>query len=373
MSAGPLAGVRVLELGGLGPVPYCGMVLADLGAEVIQVRRPQAPGNLANSVLDRSRTSVVIDLRTADGVAAVCDLAREVDVVIEGFRPGVVERLGVGPEDLTGVNERLVYGRMSGFGQDGPFAHQPGHDINFIALSGALDAIGRHGEPPTIPLNLVADFGGGGMQLAVGVLAALLEARASGRGQVVDASMTEGATSLMAMSYGLRGQGTWVDRRGGNVYDGGAPFYDVYACADGGYMAVGAIEPHFYLALLEELGLHDVLDPREQRDRSQWAHAKKLIAEAFSRHTRDEWTQRFARRESCVTPVLSMAEAPHHPQAQARRSFVSPGGPVQPAPVPRFSRTPLAPPRPAPATGEHTARVLHDRTPATPRSNREDH
>ncbi|HET7399157.1 MAG TPA: CaiB/BaiF CoA-transferase family protein [Intrasporangium sp.] len=356
---GPLTGVTVVELGGIGPAPFCAMVLADLGADVVRVQRPGASGAAANPVLDRGRRSITVDLRQEPGRALVRDLAARADALVEGFRPGVAERLGLGPADLHARNPRLVYGRMTGFGQDGPLAQRAGHDLNYIALTGALAAIGRPGSPPTPPLNLVADFGGGGMLLAVGVLAAVLSARTTGAGQVVDAAMVDGSALLMSMVYGLHAMGEWTVERGTNLLDGGCPFYDVYACADGAHQAVGALEPQFFAELVRVLGVQDEVDLTRQYDRETWPHQRAVISRAFAARPRDEWTELFTDVDACVTPVLTMAEAPTHPHNVARGTLPRDGhGVVQPAPAPRFSRTPAAPPRAAAAPGAHTDELL---------------
>lgn len=347
--SGPLAGLRVVELAGIGPGPYACMLLADAGADVLRVDRaggPPPPSGPSWDVLLRSRRSVAVDLKQADGVALVMDLVAGADALVEGWRPGVAERLGLGPEPCLERNPALVYGRMTGWGQDGPMAPRAGHDIDYIALSGALWSVGRNGEAPVPPLNLVGDFGGGGMLMAFGVCAALLEARRSGRGQVVDAAMVDGASSLMAMTYAFIGAGLWRVERGANLLDGGAPFYDVYEAADGQHVAVGAIEPQFYAELLRGLGLDGEPDLPSQMDRSRWPELKRRLAEVFATRTRDEWAAVFDGSDACVAPVLSPAEAPSHPHNQARGTFVDVAGVVQPGPVPRFSRTPGAVQRP---------------------------
>lgn len=356
-AAGPLAGVRVVELSGIGPAPYCAMLLADLGADVVRVDR-MGGSTLPTPVLDRGRRSIEVDLKHPDGLDVVRRLAASADVLLEGFRPGVLERLGLDPEGLLAQNPRLVVARMTGYGQDGPLADRAGHDITYVALSGALASIGERGGPPTVPLNLVADFGGGGMLMAVGILAALHSARETGRGQVVDASMVEGAASLMAMIYGFRAVGAWSLERGSNVLDGGAPFYRTYRCADGGYVAVGAIEPQFYRLLLEGLGLTDELSVQAQMDAGTWPATHDLLASTFATRTRAEWVETFGDTDACVQPVLDLDEAPEHPHNQARGTFVDVGGQTQPAPVPRFSATPAAVPEPAPAPGADTEAIL---------------
>ncbi|WP_042408350.1 CaiB/BaiF CoA transferase family protein [Streptacidiphilus carbonis] len=357
---GPLAGLRVVELGGIGPGPFCGMLLADLGAEVVRIDRPERTGRpVSPAMLHRGRRSAAVDLKHPEGARTVLRLIERADAVLEGFRPGVAERLGLGPEDCLARNPRLVYGRMTGWGQQGPWAQQPGHDINYIALSGALHAVGAAGGDPVVPLNLVGDFGGGGMLLAFGMTAALLQVARGGPGQVVDAAMTDGSALLMAMAYGFLGQGAWHDERGSNLLDGGAPFYRVYRCADGRHVAVGALEPQFYTALLDGLGLADDPDLAAQHDREQWPVMHAKLAAAFAAADRDHWARRFAGTQACVTPVLSLTEAPQHPHNQARNTFRStPDGAPAPAPAPRFSATPAAAPVPSPPFGADTDAVL---------------
>lgn len=356
---GPLHGVQVVELGGIGPAPFAAMMLADLGADVVRVHRVGETAE-PNAALDRGRRSIAVQLKDPRGVDVVRELAAGADALIEGFRPGVLERLGLGPRELHAANPALVIGRMTGYGQDGPFAPRAGHDINYIALSGALAAIGPAGHRPTPPINLVADFGGGGMPLALGVVSAVLSARATGRGQVVDAAMVEGAASLMAMIYGFHGRGQWSVRRGENLFDSGAPWYDTYACADGRYVAVGALEPQFFAVLLERLGLRERIDADRQLDRDTWPHQRAEFEAAFAAHPRAHWESVFADVDACVTPVLDMDEAPAHPHNAARGAFVTLDGVTQPAPAPRFSGTPNAAPAPAPAVGAHTDELLAD-------------
>ncbi|MEQ3553445.1 CaiB/BaiF CoA-transferase family protein [Pseudonocardia nematodicida] len=337
-SHGPLHGIRVVEFAGLGPGPFAAMLLADAGADVIRVDRPAVP--VDGGALTRGRPWIGLDLKTGTGRATALALARRADVLIEGFRPGVMERLGLGPEVCLAANPRLVYGRMTGWGQDGPRAHEAGHDINYLAETGALRSIARCGEAPVPPLNLVGDYGGGGMLLAFGITTALLERHTSGRGQVVDAAMTDGVSLLMTGIWSRAAQGRWSGEPGTNDIDSGAPFYDVYPTADGEYMAVGAIEPRFWTRLLDGLGL-DPAELPEQWDRERWPAAKKRVAEVFAGRSRAEWTAVFADRDACVTPVLSMAEAPDAPQIAARGTLHrGPDGP-QPAPAPRLGRTPL--------------------------------
>lgn len=354
---GPLRGVRVIELSGIGPGPFCAMMLADLGADVVRVHRV-GDRSAVNPVLDRGRRSIAVDLKHPRGVDLVRQLAAGADVVLEGFRPGVLERLGIGPDVLLGDNPDLVVGRMTGFGQDGPFAARAGHDINYIAMSGALAAIGRKDAAPTPPLNLVGDFGGGGMLLAFGIVSALLSARTTGQGQVVDAAMVEGSAALMAMMYGYRAEGLWGLTRGEQIFDSGAPFYDSYVCADGGYMAVGAIEPQFFSTLVDRLGLTEQVDLARQRDRETWGHQRGLFAAAFAAQPRAHWEATFADVDACVTPVLDMDEAPRHPHNVARAAFVEVDGAAQPAPAPRFSGTPTGAPSGAPSAGQDTGAIL---------------
>ena len=339
---GPLDGVRVLELAGLGPCPMCGMLLAELGADVLRIERVEPSGlgfDLAPDadLLNRSRPAVAVDLKQAAGIDLVLALTERADALIEGFRPGVMERLGLGPEACTRRNPRLVYGRVTGWGQTGPLAGTAGHDLNYIALTGALHAIGRAGQPPTPPLNLAGDFGGGALYLAVGVLAALVEARRSGRGQVVDAAMVDGAASLMTAAYALRAAGLADDRRGTNVLDGGAHYYDVYETRDGRHLAVAAIEPKFYAELLRRLDLDPATLP--QAPRQDWPAHKAELAAVFRTRTRDEWMAAFEGSDACVAPVLDMGEAPRHPHNRARETFVQRAGRWQPNAAPRFSRT----------------------------------
>jgi alpha-methylacyl-CoA racemase len=339
--SGPLRGTRVVELAGIGPGPYACMLLADMGAEVLRVDRPGGGALSLSSydVLDRGRRSVAVDLKSPAGAEVVLRLVERADVLVEGFRPGVAERLGVGPEACAARNPGLVYARMTGWGQQGPLADRAGHDIDYAALAGALHAVGEPGRKPVPPLNLVADFGGGSLFLVNGVLAALLERGRSGLGQVVDAAMVDGVTSLMSMFYGLRAGGAWSDERGANLLDGGAPFYDTYLCADGRYVAVGALEPQFWAALVDTLGLRD-LPP--QHDRARWPELRQRLTDAFAVRSRDEWAELFAGVDACVAPVLTLGEAARHPHLVARGSVVERDGVTQPAAAPRFSRTPSA-------------------------------
>jgi alpha-methylacyl-CoA racemase len=341
--AGPLVGLRVVELAGLGPGPHAAMVLADLGADVVRIDRPAGTSHLGDAGSPdptlRGRRLVAADLKTPAGVTAVLRLVERADVLIEGYRPGVAERLGVGPAECHARNPRLVYARMTGWGQDGPLARRAGHDINYISLTGALHAIGRTGERPVPPLNLVGDFGGGSMLVLIGVLAALWEADRSGRGQVVDAAMVDGVSLLAQMIWSLLGQGAWVDERAANLLDGHAPFYDTYTCADGKHVAVGALEPQFYAQLLAGLGLDPSVTPA-QDDRDRWPELRTTFRHVFALRTRDEWDEVFRDTDACVSPVLSFTEAIEHPHLAARSTVVAPNGVRQAAPAPRFSRTP---------------------------------
>ncbi len=341
-AAGPLRGTRVVELSGLGPVPYAGMLLAELGADVLRVDRPGGGRVLMpadRELLHRSRPCAAVDLKHPDGRDLVLRLLADADVLVEGLRPGVTERLGLGPDDALARNPRLVYARMTGWGQAGPRAAEAGHDINYLGLTGALHAVGP-AERPVPPLNIAADFGGGSLFLVVGVLAALLERGVSGRGQVVDAAMVDGASSLVTMVQGMLGAGLWRDRREANLLDGGAPFYTTYACADGRFVAVGALEPQFHARLLEGLGLTGRLGA--QHDVAAWPEHRRVMAEVFATRTRDDWAAHFAGTDACVTPVLGLTEAPHDPHLAARRSYVEVDGVAQPGLAPRFSRTPGA-------------------------------
>jgi alpha-methylacyl-CoA racemase len=332
---GPLEGVKIIELGGIGPVPYGSMVLAEAGASVLRIaRHDQPPGPPADFSV-RSRPTIGVDLKAPAGVALVLDLVEQADALVEGFRPGVAERMGLGPEACQARNPRLVYGRMTGWGQEGPWAQAAGHDINYIATAGALWPIGPAGAPPEPPLNLVGDFGGGGMLLAFGVAAGLLQAERSGRGPVVDAAMVDGVASQLTLLFAMRAMGVWQDERGGNLLDSGAPFYGVYEAKDGGYVAVGAIEPKFYAELLAGLGLSGEELPR-QMDRAAWPAMRERFAAVFATRTRDQWSETFAGTDACVTAVLAPAEAPGHPHVAARQTYVDVDGAVQPNAAPRF-------------------------------------
>lgn len=358
---GPLQGLRIIEFAGIGPGPFCGMMLADHGADVIRIDRTgrrQNDGGLSGDVLLRSRRGMAINLKDDRGVALARDLCASADGVIEGFRPGVMERLGLAPEVLLKANPRLVYGRMTGWGQDGPYAAMAGHDINYIAISGALHAIGRTGERPVPPLNLVGDFGGGGMMLAFGMVSALLHAQRTGKGQVVDAAMSEGAAVLMATIYSRRAAGQWEDRRESNLIDGGAHFYDSYETADGKHVAIGPIEPQFYHLLLDLLDLADDPAFADQLDRNVWPTLKQRIAKRFRTRTRDQWCEIFEGTDACFAPVMSLDEAPDHIHNKARGAFVDVAGVRQPAPAPRYSEMPAAKPAPLEQGGEVTAAIL---------------
>jgi alpha-methylacyl-CoA racemase len=345
-TTGPLSGVRVLEIQGMGPGPFATMILSDFGADVIRVDRADAVGNeegdriAALDVLARGRRSVALDLKRPAAVDLVLKLVDRADVLVEGYRPGVMERLGLGPGVCLERNPRLVYGRVTGWGQDGPWAAQAGHDINYIALAGTLWPIGRGGEAPVPPINYVGDFGGGGMLLALGICAALTERASSGRGQVVDAAMVDGAASLMTMIHSFHEAGLWNEERGANLLDTGAPWYDAYETSDGRYLAVGGLESRFYAELLAGMGLADDESMQNQNDRDLWPAMKKRFAAVIATKTRDEWTEIFDGTDACAVPVLSPWEAPLHPHNQARSTFVEVDGRVQPAPAPRFSRTP---------------------------------
>lgn len=361
---GPLKGLKVIEIAAMGPVPFCGMLLGDLGAEVIRVdRTARAEMGIekaeAYELRGRNKRSVAIDLKRPEGRAAFLKLVGQADVVLDGFRPGVAERLGIGPEDCMGVRPGVVYGKATGWGQDGPLAMTAGHDINYIALTGALDMIGPAGGAPVPPLNLVGDYGGGALFLALGVLAAVHEARNSGRGQVVDAAMIDGASALLAVFYGFHAAGQLNPGRGTNILDGGAPYYTTYQTADGGYMAVGAIEARFYAEMIGRLGL-SAADLPGQNDRQKWPLLRATLARRFLERTRDEWARVFEGSDACVSPVLSLAEAPLHPHNQARAATTEVAGIRHPSPAPRFSRTPGAITRAPARTGEHTAAVLAD-------------
>ncbi|MGX1952889.1 CaiB/BaiF CoA transferase family protein [Streptomyces sp. CB02115] len=358
---GPLTGVRVVELAGIGPGPFAAMLLADLGADVVRVDRPGGAGlgiDPASDLTNRNKRSVLLDLKSDEGPARVLDLVERADILIEGYRPGVAERLGVGPEACLARNPKLVYGRMTGWGQDGPLAERAGHDIAYLALTGTLSMIGKPDEPPVVPANLVGDYAGGSLYLVVGVLAALQHARAHGEGQVVDAAIVDGAAHLATMIHGMLAAGSWQDRRGTNLLDGGCPFYGTYATSDGGHMAVGPLEGQFYAEFIGLLGIADAFPDRW--DLARWDELRAAVTERFLTRTRAEWTEVFDGTDACVAPVLSLTEAPHHPHLAARSTFVEHSGLTQPAPAPRFSATPVSvrsgPARP----GGDTAAVADD-------------
>jgi len=361
---GALDGVRVIELAGIGPGPFCGMMLADMGADVVRIDRAGAvrggdPANPPANVNARGRRSIGVDLKSDEGRDLVLRMVADADVVFEGFRPGVAERLGLGPEDCMARNPAIVYGRMTGWGQDGPYAQTAGHDINYIALAGALAHIGRDDTGPVPPLNLVGDFGGGGMYLAFGIVCALLSARSTGEGQVVDAAMVDGAASLMSFFYGMLHTGFASERRGENMLDTGAHFYDVYECADGEYISIGSIEPQFYAEMIEKLGL-DPDDFADQHDRSRWTELKAKVAAVVVTRTRDEWDAVLEGSDVCYAPVLAVSEAMEHPHHVARGTFVESGGLRQPGPAPRLSGTPGSIRRPPPHEGQHTDELLDE-------------
>ena len=360
--AGPLQGLRVVELAGIGPGPHAAMILGDLGADVVRIERPGGGGGTPKGSPDatlRNRRSVAANLKTDEGRDLVLRLIAKADVLIEGYRPGVTERLGLGPEDCAKVNERLVYARMTGWGQTGPRSQLAGHDINYISLTGVLHSIGRAGERPVPPLNLVGDFGGGSMFLIVGILAALFERQTSGKGQVVDTAMVDGASVLAQMVWGMRANGLWTDERGTNMLDGGAPYYDTYTCADGRYVAIGAIEPQFYAAMLDGLGL-SAEDLPEQNDVSRWPELRARFAEVIASRDRDHWAKVFADSDACVTPVLTFGEVETEPHIAERDTFYRVDDNLQPSPAPRFSRTVPSTPKPPGDSGVDTEAVLRD-------------
>ncbi len=361
--AGPLQGLRVVELAGIGPGPHAAMILGDLGADVVRVERPSKSGQPSGDSMLRNRRSVTADMKSDEGRELVLSLIKKADVLIEGFRPGVTERLGLGPEDCAKVNERLIYGRMTGWGQTGPRALQAGHDINYISLNGLLHAVGRKGERPVPPLNLAGDFGGGSMFLLVGILSALFERQTSGKGQVVDAAMVDGSSVLMQMMWSFRRQGVWSDERGTNMLDTGAPYYDTYETSDGKYMAVGSIEPQFYAELLAKLELDPASLPA-QNDVARWPELRDTFTAAFKAQTRDHWTKVFTGSDACVSPVLSFAEVETEPHITERDTFfrfsAEDGGNLEPMPAPRFSRSVPSIPTPPRVPGSDTESVLRD-------------
>lgn len=356
---GPLQGIRIIEMAGIGPGPFCAMLLADMGADVIRVERVGGNNLLGvdYDILNRGKRSVAVDLKTAHGVETTLKLLEKAHGLIEGFRPGVMERIGLGPDLCLGRNPKLIYGRMTGWGQDGPLAHAAGHDINYIALTGALHAIGTKEGAPVPPLNLVGDFGGGAMYLAFGMVCGLLEAQSSGKGQVIDAAMTDCASHLMAMMYGLKHHDLWVEKRESNLLDGGAHFYGAFECADGKWVSIGSIEPKFYALLLEKAGIEDKAF-KKQHSTGDWPELKGKMADIFKARTREEWCDIMEGTDICFAPVLDMSEAPDHHHNKARGTFIERDGVVQPAPAPRFSRTCPIIQRHPPEPGEHTDEIL---------------
>ena len=355
---GPLKGLQIIEMAGIGPAPFCGMVLSDLGANVIRVDRVTSAGSVSRQeASNRGKKSIAVDLKTPKGIEIVLNLVEASDAIFEGFRPGVMEKLGLGPDVCLQKNKKIVFGRMTGWGQEGPLAFAAGHDINYISLSGVLATIGRPGAPPVPPLNLIGDYGGGGMLLALGLVAALFETKSSGKGQVIDAAMVDGSALLMTMIYTMRGMGLWKDSLGSNFLDGGAHFYDTYECKDGKFISIASIEPKFYQLLREITPLEDSIFD-DQLSRESWPEQKKALKEIFLKKTQQEWCDLMEGTDICFAPVLNMAEAPEHPHNKARGTFIELEGIVQPAPAPRFSRT-VPEVYPAPAyVGEHTEEVL---------------
>ena len=360
--SGPLAGLKIIEISGVGPGPFCGMLLADMGADVIRVEKQTGNAFAQNpdyDYLNRGKRCIGVNLKSEEGRKVVLKLAETADGMFEGFRPGVAEKLGIGPDEVMAVNPKLVYGRMTGWGQDGPLSQTAGHDINYISLSGALHATGLRGAKPTVPLSLVGDFGGGGLILAYGMMCALFEASKSGQGQVVDSAMFEGAATLMTSFFGAQKVGFWKEERGTNMLDSGAHFYDTYECADGEYVSVGAIEGPFYAALIEGLGLSQDELPN-QMDMERWPAMTEKFAAIFKTKTRDEWAEVFADKDACVSPILKMSELKSHPHIQARESLIDLDGHIQPAPAPKFSRTPASVKHQAAHVGEHTDAILSE-------------
>mgnify|MGYP003109309654 CR=1 FL=1 len=358
---GPLKGIKIIEMAGIGPGPFCAMMLSDMGADVIRIDRPGGHNllGLDYDILNRGRRSIALDLKTPEGVETVLKLVEKADGLIEGFRPGVMEKLGLGPDICQKSNPKLVYGRMTGWGQDGPLSKAAGHDINYVALTGALHAIGSKAGGPVPPLNLIGDFGGGALYLGFGMVCGLLEAKSSGKGQVVDVAMTDGASLLMAAIYNLHGAGKWSDSRESNLLDGGAHFYGCYECADGKWISVGSIEPQFYAELLEKAELDDPAF-KGQMDTGNWPALKEKLADKFRTKSRDEWCALMEGTDICFAPVLDLQEAPHHPHNKARDTFITQDGVVQPAPAPRFSRTKPEIQAPPPKPGQHTEDILRD-------------
>jgi alpha-methylacyl-CoA racemase len=358
MGQGPLTGVKVVEFAGIGPGPFCCMLLSDMGADVVRIDRKGGRPSFKNDIPARGRRHVALDLKDSNDLSVAMALMEKADVLIEGYRPGVMERLGLGPDEALKRNRRLIYGRMTGWGQSGPLAQTAGHDLNYIAISGALHAMGRGPDAPAPPLNLVGDYGGGSLYLTMGVCAALYEVQRSGKGQVIDAAITDGAASLMSVIYGLRASGIWNDERDANLLDGGAPFYDVYRTKDGKFIAIGSLEPQFYALLLEKTGLKDDAAFAVQMNKPEWPAMSKKMADVIATKTREEWTLLMEGTDVCFAPVLSMAEAPTHAHNLARGTFVEIDGLVQPAPAPRFSRTPAAVQGPPGGMGATTAEIL---------------
>lgn len=358
MRQGPLTGLKVVEFAGIGPGPFCGMLLSDLGADVVRIDRKGGRGGAPSDITSRGRRSVALDLKSPAAIEACLKLMEEADAILEGFRPGVMERLGLGPDTALERNPKLVYGRMTGWGQTGPYANAAGHDMNYIAITGALHAIGTS-DKPVPPLNLVGDFGGGALYLAFGLLAGVIQARETGKGQVIDCAMSDGAASLMAMFYGFKASGMWKDERRSNLLDGGAHFYDTYRCADGKWVSIGSIEPQFYALLLEKAGITDPQFGR-QMDRSVWPELREKLAAAIAGKTQAQWCEIMGGTDVCFAPVLDLDEAPKHPHNVARQTFVEVAGVVQPAPAPRFSATPGAIQGPPPAVGAHDREALLD-------------
>lgn len=358
MRQGPLTGLKIVEFAGIGPGPFCGMLLSDLGADVVRIDRKGQGRGAPSDITSRGRRSVALDLKTPEAVEACLKLMDTADAVIEGFRPGVMERLGLGPDVALKRNPKLVFGRMTGWGQTGPYAQAAGHDMNYIAITGALHAIGTE-EKPIPPLNLVGDFGGGALYLAFGLLAGVIQARESGQGQVIDCAMSDGAASLMAMFYGFKAAGMWKEERRANLLDGGAHFYDTYQCSDGKWVSIGSIEPQFYALLLEKTGINDP-EFQKQHDRSAWGSLRQKLAHVIAQKTQAEWTEIMGGTDVCFAPVLDLDDAPKHPHNVARQTFVDLGGVVQPAPAPRFSATPGAIQGPPPSIGAHDREALSD-------------
>jgi len=358
MAQGPLDGLKVIEFAGIGPGPFCGMLLSDLGADVVRIDRKGGRGGAKTDVTARGRRSVALDLKNPASIEACLKLVDSADVLFEGFRPGVMERLGLGPDVVLKRNPKIVYGRMTGWGQTGPYANAAGHDMNYIAISGALHAIGL-GDKPVPPLNLVGDFGGGALYLAFGILAGVIHARASGQGQVIDCAMSDGAASLMAMFYGFKASGMWSDNRRDNMLDGGAHFYDTYQCSDGKWISIGSIEPQFYALLLEKTGITDPAF-QQQMNKAEWPALKAKLADVIKTKSRDQWCEIMGATDVCFAPVLDLTETASHPHNAARQTFVEIEGVTQPAPAPRFSATPGAIQAPPPAIGAHNDEAFAD-------------